>query len=639
MKNKIFLQNPLYLIILVSVISTILVLLLHGTVKLEHKIEDKIIEISTSDVLTITQNNGVMIKHILKNSTNYIEDIKRNPFYQSAIEENLKLLLTKNIKYAYLLYKDKNGIFRFLADGSQGSEKAFINQKFDVTNQVWTEIYTLKKPITIKHSLLKELSISYLVPILHKNDVQLILAIDFSVKKVEQINRILNLMKSAIIVIIIIIVIFLTLLIIQSVKYVIVKKTAYYDKLTNTYNRNYLQELQDFINLENYVLAVLDIDYFKKFNDTYGHDVGDSILKQLSSILLDSTRVKQDIVIRYGGEEFLILSKIKKDDRLSALNVIERIFRNIREEKFKISENDTINLTISIGVNLTPHKSRTFSEAFKLADIALYNAKNNGRNCIQVYDENDSSENNSNMSINDIKSAIEEKRVLCYFQKIVNTKTQETSHYEALLRIIDKKGNIITPDKILPSIKGTFILRNITKRVLRICYEELKKDENISINVNINPQDIINEYILNILQNYAKEKNIANRLGIEVLETEDMIKHKEATSNILMLKNLGYKIFVDDFGSGYSNFIYMTKIQTDYIKIDGDIIKKINDDHISFLAVKNIVNFAKEANIKIVAEHVSDQAIYEKVKSLGIEYSQGYHFSIPNFIEKVKKNT
>ena len=96
-----------------------------------------------------------------------------------------------------------------------------------------------------------------------------------------------------------------------------------------------------------------------------------------------------------------------------------------------------------------------------------------------------------------------------------------------------------------------------------------------------------------------------------------------------MLKQLGYKLYIDDFGSGYSNFIYLTQINTDFIKIDGNIIKKILNDKISYLVVKNIVNFAKEANIKVIAEYVSDIETLEKVKELGIEYSQGYYFSKP----------
>ena len=630
MKNKIFIKNPLYLIILGIIIGIILVSLLYSTDKLQEEIEDKMIEISTVDIFSISQNSAKSIQSLLKQSLNYSEDIKNDIQLQSEIEKKLKILITENIKYAYLLYKDNQGVFRFLADASPPEEKANLNQKFDIANSKWLEIYDKKSPLVIKQKFIHELSLSYITPILYKNNVSLILAIDFSVQKVQNINRIIDLIKKGIFSIIIIIIFFLVVLFIQTIRYLIMQKTAYIDNLTNVYNRNYLQELKDFINLDDYILAALDIDHFKKVNDTYGHDVGDKVLKQFSNIFQDSIRHKDDIIIRYGGEEFIILAKVKKADNISAINVIERLFTNIQENKFYISEKESINMTASIGVNLTPHKSRTFSEAFKLADTALYNAKNNGRNSIEIYDENETNKNNSKMSINEIKLAIEDDRVICYFQKIIDTNSKKISHYEALLRIIDKKGNIILPDKILPVIKGTFILRNITKKILDICYAELLKDEKIHINININPQDLINESIITILKNYSKINNISNRLGLEIVESEDMINYKKAKNNLLMLKNLGYKIFIDDFGSGYSNFIYLTEIQTDYIKIDGNIIKKIAEDEVSFLVVKNIVNFAKEANIKVIAEYVCDEKIYKKIQSLNIEYSQGYLFSIPS---------
>ncbi len=615
-------------------ITCLLSFLLYGTVKLEEKVEKRMLDISTTDVMTIANNSAQAIKNKLNFEQSFTEQILNDPKLQFDIENSLKVLLTYNIKYSYLLYKDSKGVFRFLADGAKEDEKAFLNQKFDIDNPKWLEVFQTQVPTVIEHEYLQQLSISYLVPILNQNNVEMILAIDFSINKVENINKIIGLMKNGILAIIVVVIVFLIILLIQSLRYIAIKKTAYMDKLTQVYNRNYLQESEDFINLNDYLLATLDIDYFKTVNDTYGHDVGDKILKQVANIILLTVRSNDDIVIRYGGEEFVVLAKIKRGDNLSALNVIERIFKNIQENQFYLNKHDYMHITVSIGVNVVPHKSRTFSEAFKLADIALYNAKNKGRNNIVIYDENQNNHTNSSISINDIKEAIEDNRVLCYYQKIVNTFTQKVSHYEALLRIVDKQGHIILPDKILPIIKGTFILRNITKSVLHICHEKLLQHPNIHINVNLNPKDIIDESILDILKEYAQQENISSRLGLEIVESEDLINCTDAKDNLLMLKQLGYKIFIDDFGSGYSNFIYLTQIKTDFIKIDGAIIKNILEDKISFLLVKSIVDFAKEANIQVIAEYVSNKAIYDTIKSLGIEYSQGFYFSQPQMFEE-----
>ncbi|XOB63005.1 EAL domain-containing protein [Campylobacterota bacterium DY0563] len=632
MSTKFIIKKPFYLIVFSLLISISLGILLYGTIQLEKKFEQKMLDISTSDVISISKNSSDVITSLLKDSKDYVTDIKTNPQLYNIIEGNLSILLTKNIKYAYLLYRDKRGVFRFLIDGAPEQDKAFINQKFDIDSPKWLDVFTEKKPILIKQPLLHQLSITYLVPILYKDNVELILAIDFSVEKVEDINQIISVIKYVIISIIFVILLFIVAFVIQTIKYISAKKNAFIDKLTNVYNRNYLQESKDFINLTDYILVALDIDHFKKINDTYGHDVGDKILKQIANTILFCIRQNEDIIVRYGGEEFLALIRTKRKNHLQALNVLERIFTTIQDKKFKISAEEFINVTVSIGVNITPGKSRTFQDAFKLADIALYNAKNKGRNKIEIY-SNEQDNNSLFMTINDVKDAIEENRVTCFYQKIIDNKNNQESHYEALLRIIARNGEIITPDKIFPVIKGTFISRNITKKVLEICYEKLNKNQDIYLNVNLNPQDIINDSILTILKNYANEENIANRLGLEIVESEDIINYEGSKRNLLMLKNLGYKLYIDDFGSGYSNFIYLTEINTDYIKIDGSIIKKILEDKVSYLVVKNIVNFAKEANIKVIAEYVKNEEIYNKVKELDIEYSQGYYFHKPEKLD------
>ncbi|MFA9373264.1 MAG: GGDEF domain-containing protein [Poseidonibacter sp.] len=385
MEKKSLLKNPIYSIGIYSIISFILIFLFFNIVNLEKKVEDEMFKISTSDIISIAQNNANAIQELLKNSHDYVSDIKKSEALQFNIEEKLQTLITNNIKYSYLIYKDKKGVFRFLVDGSNPSEKAFLNQKFDADSSQWLEIYNKKEPVIIKHTILQKLSISYLVPIIHKNEVQLILAIDFSINKVEHINKIIALMKNAIITIMSIIFIFLIVLIVQTIKYSKIKKTAFIDTLTNVYNRNYLQELQETINLENYILATLDIDFFKKVNDTYGHDIGDIILKDVAKIISNTLRGNDDIVIRYGGEEFVLFIKNDNKNYENSTKVLERIRLNIQENNFFISKNDYINITVSIGVNLTPFESKNFADAFKLTDLALYKAKDSGRNNIQIY--------------------------------------------------------------------------------------------------------------------------------------------------------------------------------------------------------------------------------------------------------------
>ncbi|MBN1840504.1 MAG: GGDEF domain-containing protein [Campylobacterales bacterium] len=381
-------QNNFYLFAPLGLIGLILIFLLFATMRLEKNIETKIFEIATSDIFSITHNSAHSIESLLKGSEDYVQSVKKYASIHQKIEEHLNVLLTSHVKYAYLLYRDERGIFRFLGDASLNEEKSFIDQKFDVDSPEWLAIYSTKEPLIIRHTLLHQLSLSYLIPILHNNRVELILAIDFSINKIQEINHIIQTIQHGIFAMMGVIMLVLLFIGIQTKRFSSINQSAFIDKLTNVYNRNYLQKYEKLINLNEYIIAALDIDYFKRINDTYGHDAGDKILTQIAHILLQTIR-EGDSVIRYGGEEFLILVKVdKKSNDAVSFSVIERVFHAIQTAEFLISDTKSISVSVSIGVNLLAHQAQNFQEAFKQADIALYTAKNSGRNCIKYYTAN-----------------------------------------------------------------------------------------------------------------------------------------------------------------------------------------------------------------------------------------------------------
>jgi diguanylate cyclase (GGDEF)-like protein len=385
--NKLFLKNRIFLIAAMLVTALFLSFLLYTIFEYEKVIEKEMFKVATTDVMHITRNKAKYIKTFLKEGDDYISQIRSNKKLRQKLETQLQNLLTENIKYSYLLYKDPNNTFRFLVDGSPQDDKAMLNQKFDITSDKWFELYKIPKPVIIKHTFIQKLSLSYLVPILNKDKVELILVIDFSVNKLEKIEKIITMMKSGLYFILGVIFIFFIIFITQALKYRHIRKLSFTDKLTNTYNRNYLHEIQNDINLDQYIIATLDIDHFKNVNDTYGHNAGDIILKKVGDILINTVRLDEDIVIRYGGEEFIILIRKSSENIEPRLNVIKRIFTNIKEQKMFINEKEHIFITVSIGINTKAHKSKNFLDAFKLADTALYEAKNSGRNRIVIYDK------------------------------------------------------------------------------------------------------------------------------------------------------------------------------------------------------------------------------------------------------------
>lgn len=378
-------KNSYYLAFVAIIIVVFLSSMLYMLLNYEKKIESSMFKIATSDLFEITKHKANFIKHLLQDSDDYIDTIKTDKALRDRLEKNLNNLITENIKYAYILYKDKKNLFRFLVDGSPESEKSMLNQKFDVTNEQWFEIYKTKEPIIIKHDILQKLSISYLVPILNKEELELILVIDFSISKLKEMNQIISIMKNGLIFLLAFIFIVFIIILIQFFRLKTITDSSYVDSLTKLHNRNYLHEIENKISLKEYIIALVDIDFFKAVNDNYGHDVGDEVLKKFGAILLSTIRVNEDIVIRYGGEEFIVLIKRKAGENKIPFKVIERIFNNVREYDLHIGKENYINITVSIGINKSPEKSKTFTEAFKFADLALYEAKNSGRDTIKIY--------------------------------------------------------------------------------------------------------------------------------------------------------------------------------------------------------------------------------------------------------------
>ena len=215
-----------------------------------------------------------------------------------------------------------------------------------------------------------------------------------------------------------------------------------------------------------------------------------------------------------------------------------------------------------------------------------------------------------------------------YYQPIVNNKTGEWEKYESLVRMIDEDGKVITPYFFLEIAKLTKYYETLTKTVIKKSFDTFKNSaKEFSINLTI--KDIMNldmqAYIYKTLQEY----NIGKQVVFEIVESEGIEEYETVIEFINNVKKQGCKIAIDDFGTGYSNFNYLLKLQADYIKLDASLIKNIETDVNARILVKTIVGFAKELDILTIAEYVENNRVYEIVKEIGIDYSQGYFFSEP----------
>jgi len=554
---------------------------------------------------------------------------------RQAYEEHLSLLLTPSIKYIYLLSKDKKGRYRFLLDASK-TDKANFYQKFDVKEKEYQELYRTKSPQVIRQNNIENLFLTYLYPVKVDGEVIAILSVDITTKIKNVVLELIKPIETFFVVLIIFIFLLMIMSIMQIFHYFITRKKIFTDLLTQLYNRNYLHEITPMLKLERYSVAMLDLDRFKVINDTYGHKTGDFILSQSAKIFKDSIR-DSDILIRYGGEEFLLFI-YDRGDGDSALRVCERIRENIGAHLYSYDNHD-IRMQVSIGVHEHPSLEKNITQAIKIADKMLYIAKSKGRNRVVVYDEKSKSTKYiEEKDIDFVKEALQEERVTCHYQPIYDHNSKKILKYEALVRIIDNNEKIISPAYFLPGLKHTNIHYKLTQRILSIVFEKFKENSS-HVSININFSDLINIDIENtIVKELQNNKNLASRVTFEILESDEIENIELFKEKIELIHSLGSKVSIDDFGSGYSNFRTIIDIEANFLKIDGSLIKNIDKNEKDFKVVKSIVLFAKEANLKTIAEFVHSKEVYDKLQQLDLDYMQGYYIAQPLEVLEVEKN-
>jgi diguanylate cyclase (GGDEF)-like protein len=407
------------------------------------------------------------------------------------------------------------------------------------------------------------------------------------------------------------------------------KKEAHTDPLTKLTNRQYLQDIQSQINLRDYDVIMIDFDHFKRINDTYGHHIGDRVLQTIAKKLQEHTRI-DDILVRYGGEEFVYLLYNPLKDINITKKLSERIRLNVQNTQIQY-EDLLVTVTVSIGIEAHTERTRNLEEAILHADEMMYFAKRSGRNRIEIYDEIKSLKSRSTKNkytITEIKEALEEDRLVCHYQPIVNAE-REIVKYESLVRLIDKDGSLIKPDTFLPFIKNTNIYLDLTKQVINYNFMFFK-GKNDSFTFNLCFSDLLNESIVNIILRKINDyPKISKRLTIELLEDE-MIDDFDAIKKVMQkFRQKGVRFAIDDFGSGYANFGNIFKLEFDYLKINGELIRNIDKSEYSRNMIESLSTFAKKAKVKTIAEYVENEQIFESVKKYDIDLYQGYYIGKP----------
>ncbi len=383
-----------------------------------------------------------------------------------------------------------------------------------------------------------------------------------------------------------------------------------------------------------HALCFMDLDQFKVVNDTCGHTAGDEMLRQISSILQRVIR-HRDTLARVGGDEFGVLMEYCSLD--DAHRVAASLQKAIQDYNF-IWEEHTFRVGVSIGLVPITEIIPSLTELLKEADAACYIAKDKGRNRIHVYHAEDSEtvKRHGEMQwVERLYQALEEDRFCLYAQTIAPLNGEADIHYELLIRMIDEQGEMIPPNSFLPAAERYNLISRIDQWVIEKTFKSLKVNQGFlkKINfcsINLSGPSLTDPNILDFIITQLDSLEIdGSKICFEITETAAILNLSNATKFISILKNLGCRFALDDFGSGLSSFAYLKNLPVDYLKIDGMFVKDIVDDPIDHAMVKSINEIGQVMNMKTIAEFVENDVIKGMLKEIGVDYAQGYGIAKP----------
>jgi len=371
-----------------------------------------------------------------------------------------------------------------------------------------------------------------------------------------------------------------------------------------------------------HTLLYIQIDAYEEFNEFFGIDTSNQLIQKIATWLNENLPTKNTKLYKFEHNTFAMYTKsrINLADLESYLKTINT---KISNEDFLIHETyHDVSFTIGIA--------RGKKNLLKHAYLALKEAQKNNKT-YKIFNKNNHQEEKflQNMQTNkSIKKALLEDRIVPFFQPILNIQTNEVEKYESLMRIQNEDNTHQRPIDFLDIAKQSKLYPALTKAMITASLKRLEfLQQPITINIAID--DILNSKVSSFILRKLEKHPFSHLITFEILETNEILNYTKVANFIKKIKALDCSVAIDDFGSGYSNFEQVLKLDIDYIKIDGSLIKNIDTNKENELVTKTIISFAKELGVKTIAEFVSSEAIFEKVKLMGIDYAQGYYIGKP----------
>lgn len=433
--------------------------------------------------------------------------------------------------------------------------------------------------------------------------------------------------------------------------YAHIEQLAYHDGLTGLYNRvafmKYAYKIfhDASVGASKHAIFFIDLDNFKNINDTLGHDYGDLLLKDVSDRML-SCIASDDILARNGGDEFLILKN--RFDTVDDLENFASQLVNVVHHPFILND-ETAVVSMSVGIAVFPNNGLTVSELIKNADIAMYNAKNSGKNSYRFFDSYMEDDVNRKNDLADILShVIDKNEIYLQYQPQVNVESGQVTGYEALMRIESELVGFISPAEFIPIAEETGIINilgewalieacNFNQVLIKSGFGPLR------VSVNVSTTQLKDDHLIDIIKSIPEKTGMdLKHLEIEITESVLMNSFEHNLKLINQMKELGCSIALDDFGTGYSSFNYLTQIPIDTLKIDKSFIDGICSNEKDRCIADSIINLAHKMDISVVAEGVEDNEQLQILQNQFCDTLQGYLFSKPlnstDFIELLSKH-
>ncbi len=431
--------------------------------------------------------------------------------------------------------------------------------------------------------------------------------------------------------------------VIGSVKaiYKYTKDLEYYatrDPLTDLFNQRVFWEI---LNKEverakrhkaKFSVMLIDIDNFKVINNIYGHIFGDRFIIEIANIIKSVFR-KDDIVCRYESDEFGVI--VLESDVEHAFSVANRLRASVNDFSLKASDGTNVKASVSTGIAIFPDHAETSKELFIVVESMMGKAKTTGKDRILIPTLEDVEGIFKGLGEKNIiiTNAIEHKKIIPYFQPIMNVKTKDVEGYETLMRI-QLEDRIMTASEFIESASDIGLVSKMEYLLMEKTFEKIKETGYKGlIFLNISPKALIFSEYIPTVRNLVKSHGMdPSRIVFEITERDTVKNLNLIEKFVIELKSEGFKFAVDDFGSGFSSFQYIKHFPIDFVKLEGEFIRGLllTEGVVDKVIAESITTFCRGVNIKTIAEFVESEGTLEAVKKMGIDYVQGYHIGKPS---------